>query len=399
MQTHVLTCEVTALVTLLLCLCHIRKLFCKNTFLELVKGALAAVLLSLWFLVPFLDYYLTQNVHIRNVSARTIQDRGLYIAHMPFHFWTTGITTPTGENGMQYTHPGGVGLVLIIGLAVFLLLWYSGKLPKLQNIPTSGITFTKTVCLVALLLLFMSLNVFPWDRIQSMNPLFATLVSSLQFPNRFLGWGTLLLVMLFGFLLCFFREQATPVTPREPAANLSRLPYLGILLVAVLGITTSSIYLLDHILQGQDYFELYNQEGMGFGYISGAEYVIEGTDYEAMAFAQAVTGEGVELLSYEKGALRARIACRNTTARESWLDIPLLLYKGYQAVNSDTGEPMELTYGENNCIRVLLPAHFAGEISVGFVSPFYWRISEVITAAFVVFLAVSARRKWRKKAC
>lgn len=383
MQTHVLTCEVTAFVTVLLCLIHIRKIFCWNTFMELAKGAVSAVVVSLWFLVPFLDYYLTQDVHIRHVSARTIQDRGLYFAHLAFHFWRTGTNISTGDNGMQYSHPEGVGLILIIALGLFLILWFSGIFRKMKD---RRISFVKIVSLTGVLLLLMSLNIFPWDRVQSLNSVAASLVSSLQFTDRFLGWGTVCLVTVFGFCLWYFDKY-------------NKKGHWVMAAIAVIGVTTSSMYLLDFVNCGQNYYKLYNEESMGFGYVSGAEYLIEGTDQEKLTFANAVAGEGVEIGDYEKWYLQIEMKCANRSDTDSFVDLPLLLYKGYQAVDVDTGREMQVCAGENNVVRVVIPAGYEGNLKVSFESPIYWRISELISAAAIAIMLVMWWRNRREKIC
>lgn len=121
-QSHVLTCEITVGVVFLFCLACMRRFFRRNTIREFAKGAIASLLVSLWFLVPFLDYYITQDVHIKHVSGRTIQDRGLYIAQLAFHFWKKESNEPNGGSGMQFSHPVGVGFVLIAALGIFLIL-------------------------------------------------------------------------------------------------------------------------------------------------------------------------------------------------------------------------------------------------------------------------------------
>lgn len=377
-QTHVLTCEITALVTILFCVFNIRKVFRKNTFLELAKGAIGAILVSLWFLVPFLDYYMTQDVHIKHVSARTIQDRGLYFAHLAFHFWRTGKNTPMGDNGMQYSHPVGAGLVLLVGLGIFLILWFSGKLQKPAAV---WVSFAKKTAVICVLLLFMSTSLFPWDRIQSMNSVFAALVSSIQFPNRFLGWGTVGMVFIFGCCLSY-------------CGNGEKRYYWLVAAAALIGITTSSMFLLDHVNANQEYYQLYNAEGMGVGYISGAEYLIEGTDSEILTYMGPKAGSGVEIDDYEKDSLEINLQCRNQ-GEDSYVDVPLLLYKGYRAVNPDSGEQMEVCAGENNVVRVLIPAGFEGRINICFVSPLYWRVSELISGVTIVLL-LALRWRYRR---
>ncbi len=368
LQTHVLTCEITVLFTVMLLLFYIRKIFRLPTFLELAKGALAALGLSFWYLVPFLDYYFTQDVHIKHVSARTIQDRGLYLAHLLFHFWSDGANTPTGDNGMLHSHPVGIGLVLMIFLFIFFILWFGGLLEKKKG---SCLSFVKAVSIIGTIFLWMSLNCFPWDRIQNINSVFASLVSSLQFPNRFLGWGTTCLVVVSGFCLYFFREKENYF-------------YLGILSTIVC-IATSGFYLMNFTNRNQDYFELYNEESMGFGYISGAEYLIHGTKEELLTFEKEPKPEqGVIVSGYERGCLKADLSCENANQEESYIDIPLLLYKGYHAYGND--EELDIGYSENYGVRIFIPPQFSGNLTVRFESPLYWRISEIISA--VVFIWV-----------
>lgn len=379
-QSHVLSCEITVFVTVCFCLLHIRKVFRKNTFLQLCKGALGALLISLWYLVPFLDYYLTQDVHIKHISARTIQSSGLQFTHLAFHFWTAGSREPAGGEGMHNVHLVGVGLVLLAALAVFLILWFSGALGKPGN---ERMSFAKKTALLGTLLLLMSMSLFPWDRIQSLHPAAASLVSSLQFPDRFLGWGTVCLVFLFGICIQHFSGSGRVWGCRVMAA------------AALMGITTSGMYLLDHVNSSQGYFELYNEEGMGFGYISGAEYLIQGTDEGLLTFAGPKGGQGLQILGYRKKSLGGELKCVNSRNTENYADLPLLLYKGYRGEDAGTGESLAVLPGENNLVRVAVPANYDGTIRVYFASPFYWRISELITAAAVAALIVNGCRKLR----
>lgn len=375
-QTHVLSCEITAIVTIVFCILHVRKFLSSKVWMEFVKAATCTVMLCLWYLVPFLDYYLTQDVHIKHVSGRTIQESGLTLAHLAFHFWRDGSNTPSAGMGMQYSHPVGIGLVLIVALCLYLIMWFGGTFEKNK---TERVAFTQKTALVGILLLCMSTNMFPWDKIQSVNSIFASLVSSLQFPNRFLGWGTVCLVLIFGFCLYYFQLH-------------DKKAYWVMIAVMFVGITTSSMYLLDYVKANQDYFELYNEESMGFGYISGAEYLIEGTDYELLSYADVQASDDIEVLHYEKSGLKAQLHCRNTADVDGYADIPMMMYKGYQAYDSQTGQDMQLSAGNNNVIRVAIPASYDGMICVRFISPIYWRISELISGATIVLLLVVWRR-------
>ena len=280
---------------------------------------------------------------------------------------------------MQYAQSVGVGLVLLSGLMIFLIHWFRGAFRERHD---SSLRFVKATCLLGALLLFMSTNSFPWDKLQALNPVFAALISSLQFPNRFLGWGITCLVTVFGYLLLYFEKQ-------------DQRFYWVMAAAAVLGMTTSGMYLLDFANRSDNYFELYNQESMGFGYISGAEYLIEGTDSELLTFSVPTAGSGVEITDYEKAGLGAALTCVNQGDTNGYIELPLLLYKGYQAVDTGSGQRLQLYAGDNQKLCVLIPAGYSGNLQVSFVSPFYWRLAEWITLCTAVLLAVKGWR-WRR---
>ncbi len=362
-QTHVLTCEITAFLTLAVCLVCIRRVFRKETFFELAKGALGALGLSLWYLVPFIDYYLTQDVHIKHVSARTIQDRGMYVSQLLTHFWDASGKT---VNGITMS-PIGIGPVLVSGLLVFCVLLVHGSLRKRKDELRQGIIFA----ILGALLMLLSLRYFPWNQIQGAGGAAASLVSSLQFPNRFLGWGTACLVTTFGFSLRYLY-------------NSKRAYYWLGIAIAVVGIVTSNAYMVNSVMKEETSLRLYNEESMGFGYISGAEYLIQGTDEKKLTFSGPVTGGNVTLNSYVKDYLSVDMNCTNRGAGEGYVELPLLFYKGYKAFDADSGMRLMACAGDNNVVRVILPEGYFGNITVKFESPVYWRLSEFLSGAAIL---------------
>ncbi|MBE5865819.1 MAG: hypothetical protein E7292_06320 [Lachnospiraceae bacterium] len=375
-QCHVLTCEITAFLTILVCLVCIRKVLKRQVFMALAKGALGAAGLSLWYLVPFLDYYLTQNMHIRHVAGRTIQERGLYPAQLLLNSWSDNIQIWLVEKGLEHVEAGCVGTLFLVAVAVFVVLWMCGCLRNLQkSLQTTG----KLSVVLACVLMLMSLRVFPWDRIQASHGVAASLVSSLQFPNRFLGWATVFLCMVFGvciYTFCNYRR------------NIAYIIGTG---VTVLSVVTGSVYLLHHTLQSQDSFMLHNEESMGCGYISGAEYLVEGTNQSLLTFAGPVPGDGVSVDNYVKNGLKASLYCINEGVAESYVELPILLYKGYRAYGVNNSE-LTIQDGSNHLVRVIVPGSYEGEISVQFESPWYWRVAELITVIALVAVVADVLR-------
>lgn len=376
-QTHVLSCEIAVFITAIVCLIYIKKIFCRERFRELCKGAAGALVLSLWFLVPFLDYYLREDLHIKHVWARPIQNRGLYLAQLMFNWWRFGNNALIGESGMEHSDAMGVGFILMLGFLAFGALWFSGRLTgKKQPIWNLG----KVAWVLGGMLMLMSLELFPWDRIQNSGRLAASLISSLQFPNRFLGWGSVFLVLLFCCCLYYCREKG------------QKAFYFAAMVFVLAGLTTSGMYLYDHVCRDHSQLILYNPEGMGAGYISGAEYLVEGTKEDTLLYRAPIVSEGIQISEYEKGALRAEFVCVNTGGQAGYADLPLLHYYGYRAYAGDENEQLQVCKGDNNVVRVMIPSGCNTQVVVRFVSPWYWRIAEGISILSVIWILANCKR-------
>ncbi len=341
-----------------------------------MKSVVGAVLLSLWFLVPFLDYYLTQNVHIKNVSARTIQDRGLFPGELLYLFVKLPTLADSTGDGMANVLTPGCGFLLFAGLLFFFILWYGGFL----HTKDKHTTFVKVSAVLSAMLYLFSLQIFPWDKLQSLHPVAATLISSLQFPNRFLGWGTCLSVLVMGYCFSYLKEHFHKT---------GKYITLGIMVLSLI----TSVYLLDDVNKNCYRVSIYNEEAIDFGYISGAEYVIEGTDDSLLTFENPILSDTVTMESYQNSNLHITAHCTNNSSEQGYVDMPLLLYKGYQAYDTNSGEALTLCYNSNNQMRVLLPAHFNGKVDIRFVSPFYWRMAEAVSLFFLLYLLCGYHKK------
>ncbi len=63
MESHVLSTATMAVIFAACCLVFVRELFREKRWLDLLKAAGLTVLLNLWFLVPFLYFYLKENLY------------------------------------------------------------------------------------------------------------------------------------------------------------------------------------------------------------------------------------------------------------------------------------------------------------------------------------------------
>lgn len=385
-QSHLLTGEQVGAFTVLLCLILIRKVFRKETFCALAKTVIYSVLLSAWFLVPFCDYMLRGDFTIQHVSGRPIQYRGLYPAHLLFTFFRNGSNVFYSENGMGDSQPMGLGIALIVAM----LLW-GGMLffRRTTHLRKEEKALGKIAGGFALLAAWMSLSVFPWDKIQSLNGITATLVSSVQFPNRFLTIATLCIVLVAGVVAKEIKGQYE---------NGGLKVYFAAMAVFTL---CSGIYLMDDMLQMTDNYRIYGEEGMGSGYIAGAEYLPYGADASRFWQHDPYARENVEITDYRKNGLEAEMYCRNRSNGEETVELALLYYYGYRAYDKSTGQELAITTSDNYAVCVELPAGYEGTVHVAFYSPWYWRVAEA--GSFISLLAllggvILQKRRERKDA-
>lgn len=414
--SHVLSCEILLFFILLLCIACFRKLFQRQVFLQLFKAAATAVLLNLWYLVPFAEYMLSTELAVTKGGAayKQIQTWGMYIPQLfePFPAGGQHGALPA-ENGMLEEMGYGIGLGLTIGILLIFFLLMVMKKP-LEKERGKGIfcgisgKAGKMVFGFGLLSLGMATIYFPWDRLAKYNGIARQLIATLQFPNRMTTFAGVFLTTA-----CCFMVQDLKILKEKMKWK------SGFLCVAVLAISAghllTAVYFNNTTFtESSGLFRLYDETAMGNSYISGGEYVLLGTDTGKLTYKGPVCTEKINLNSYEKKGCYVRIDCDcgygetikiKTPEYEGYVDkgqyieLPLLYYKGYRAKESG-GEILPVVCGENNVVRVSVPSGFQGIIEVDFKGFWYWRAAEVIsfgTFCLLLWLAILRIRKRREE--
>ena len=96
-QSHLLSCELTALLLILFCLLRLRETLRPARLLAWVKAALLAVGLSAWYLFPF--FISTRSIPFlvnRSDLVGKLQKHGLYTVQLFSFFGTAGGSSAEG---------------------------------------------------------------------------------------------------------------------------------------------------------------------------------------------------------------------------------------------------------------------------------------------------------------
>ncbi len=393
--SHTLSVEISGLLTILLCICCIKRTFERKRLWQLVKTAIVSFLLGAWFLIPFLDELHAGTYRITAISTRAIQDRGLYIAHLLLPFMNTGSGTDYVNNGLRSGMPLGIGLSSLLILICYIAYRVSDQEKNQKEMREENTIFGMAVfCMI------LSLSLFPWDRIQNMAQgrhlihVIATVISSFQFPWRFLSVATPLLAFLGMLMLKHMRDSKNVTGANSELFTYNRV----VLMLLTASIITAGLFFAD-LVDKREVIRLYDDDAMGDGVIMGAEYVPEGTDITKLTHSNCYVSGELVLDSYSQKALTVQA---KVSGGEGTLTVPLLYYKGYVAKTQD-GQKLPVFAGENNQTSVYLSDEILqqddGEttIIVTFVSPWYWRLAELISIIAVIGLILCPRILQRKE--
>lgn len=367
-QSHVLSCEMTALVILPVCLILIKRVCQRYTFTALASAAVLTVFMNLGFLVPFLDYYNSNLLYITsdhwtgNISG-FFQNNGLIPVQLftLFGYATGGSWQVQAGVFNEVTITMGISFLLGILLFLYMLLCHFKECRTFRNFVPACIC-TVTGCL----LLYMSTCYFPWEAIASMNDIIKELVYMLQFPWRLLAPATALLTCT-----CCFSVSALYKVYGEKSAH----PIIFSMLVLLL--VNSGWFLYDFTFSGEPY-HVYADYELNSMTMYSYEYLPEGTYPEGIEDNLIITENITDLNAYTKQG--TKILCSIATENsEGYIDFPLNYYKYYVCTDTATGEHLNVSRGYNDMVRVTFPANYNGNVSVRFQEPFHWRLSELLS--------------------
>ena len=380
-QSHLLSCELTALLLILFCLLRLRETLRPARLLAWVKAALLAVGLSAWYLVPFFLSTSSIPFMVNGPLIGKIQFQGLYLIQLfnPFYNGFAGADAGTNPDMMLSL---GLPLILGLGLVVFCLL-------RRRDVQGQAASILTTAAGFFALTVFLALHIFPWDYVQTtLGRTAGKLAGLFQYPWRFLSLATV--------LLCLAVVMAVKLlTARDRRLGLTATVVLAAAALFMTGAMQAQM------LNGQREvsYNVFSYENPT-SCIGVGEYLIDGTSSYETIWAQPKPGsDALHLVRYEKQRGVACLTVQNEGA-EAAISLPIFNYGNYYAAD-ENGQPFSITSGENERIVLTIPAGYTGTIRVWYHAPDYWRSFEAISAASLLGLigyAVLARRKRRAAA-
>lgn len=364
-HSHILSCLIVALFIIISCILFYRKLLKIHVLRSLISVLFLTLLLSLDFIIPFMDYYLQNSFNINSDGwgQHYIQEQGLFFSQIFSVFvkprgggWST-------SQGVANETTFSLGFPVIIGILLYVYsLINIEKKTKRDGIGIYSFS-------MFWLAVFMMSSRFPWNVISDINLILESLIKTLQFPWRLLS------------VACLFSTIFICVALRDLKKYLvDELKYIPVFLIGVAIIVSVSWY-SNTIIFDEEYgaplFYDVNDEEVS-KYIYTGEYLPEGTNVNLLIHDKIQVSDNVWFENYSREGFTVNCNVFSNGC-DGYIEFPLLFYKGYFAKDSNTGQDIKVISGENNVVRVLLPNNYNGNIEVKFQEPILWRIGELIT--------------------
>ena len=369
LQSHMLTAEIAWMELLLLVVVYCRRIFHKEVMLAGCGAVAAALGLSAWFLIPFLDYMLFERFNINSIRNNDImiQRQGAFLSQVFAIFDNAVGQSLDSGAGTAGDFTQGVGLSLMLSVIILMLLCIRGYLKREER---RNKQITITAAGLGVLMVAMSTLYFPWDRLCRISRICRYIIVKIQFPWRFTGVAVGLLAVVWCAVLNYTERE---YDRRKKVITICLA--VGILLLSV------GHFVID-LNQRAERTQVRSVEEMDTFVASGEEYLPVDTVLDKLKIQELYKDNSVEISDVVYRGTSITMHVKNTSAQQAGLELPRLYYAGYHAlVVTDEGQPfqIEVTDGTNHVIKLMIPEETEGNITLSFREPWYWRLAEIIT--------------------
>lgn len=366
--SHTLTTSMLAVVLPPICIiamfvfCDKKKRFAK--FDDLVASAFIFLMMSAFFLVPFIDYYLTADIAFASDEKMSIQRHGIGMSDL-FAFFTDPFT---GSDGDIQKTPGMILMAALIGAMAYIGVSLAKK--------TYNGVFKRMVfelCL-SLAFLFMSSRIFPWDFIEDKMPL-GNILTAIEFPMRYMAFAILAMSLLAG-------DLAVSLLDGVHEGNEGGRKKLAATLVCVVSVLC--IFNVVHLCMYNRTFEkkatFMQEEDLGRWEYYAMDFQLKNSTVNDLD--PGIKYEGLEVMNLLSRSGNDFMIEVVTGSEYGWVQVPLFAYKYYCACDlADPSREFEIHEGANRTVGVLLPGNYAGILHIYWKEPAMWVAAKYASAA------------------
>ena len=374
---HVLSLEIAAVFCAIFLLFNLGRIAEPKRLRALAGSAAVVVLLSLWIIVPMLD--LMHGDMYATAYKRDIADDAAY----PFELFATFVNSNGLSGARNEAHtkmPLTVGGILAIGALLFLFLRFFKQSDEAEDVRLVAVGTGSLKLSIAAL--FITSTLFPWTAVSKI-PYLGDFLSAVQFPWRYLGVASIMLVTVLAVAVA----RLCDITGHRR---------LMLFLCAAVVASSCAPY-LDGYMQNPLQGTILPRKSTPLStfYIGGQEYMHMGTSVTLLETREsAIVAGGASIDSITKRYLHVGFSYSDA-AGGAYAELPLYYYNGYRATDGD-GNNLTVSAGENGVVHVGLPDGF-GDVSVLYRPPASYRVAEGISLLVALGITTMLIRSRRRK--
>lgn len=367
LMTHMQSCLLVGLYAVLGCIIMIKKVVRKKVFLELLKAVGAAILLNLWYLVPFGNYMLSESLNINSAITDGEEIADYYVRLADF--------MQGGESlHSLIARPNYVDYAILLILLLYIITIPMQK----KNTATKR---SRIIFGLALSAFWACTDLFPAVKIAEICSMAVKYFSILQYQIRFISIAVTFAACLAAL---FFVMDALNPEKLYLVAGLLCCAMLYQDLHYFETVVSEVVYLSDADLNSR-----YGKSRYDYG-IGNGEFLPTEIDTQKLTM-EVEAGEALQIENVLNEYLTYDISVVNTSAREQEVLLPLLHYGGYETRDRESGAELTTTAGDNGRVMVLIPAGYSGTFHTAFCEPWFWRLAEMasgITLLFILYCTI-----------
>lgn len=339
-----------------------------STVCSFVKGASVCILLTAFYSIPLLDYYLNADLAATTGVAYlgTTDTASKYAVAFSQLFSVFTDMVGWASNSSVASMPTCIGLSLVIAPLGFLLVRDSEIRPGTDFI---------FVAILGSVALFMCTSLFPWNSKIPILCDMASFLAKVQFPWRFLSVATVFFVLL------------TSVSVEKINADSEAMArYLAIVLIVIS--SAEALYGITTWVNG-------NQNVSATVILEGSDGAADGICLPAATYQNRpdfsentvlTDSNQINVSSFSKQGTRISLSVESSG--DGKITLPLLNYRYYKASSADGG--LAILLESDSCGRIVLDVSGVGtsSIVVDFCEPLLWRFAEFTSLVSFIVVAL-----------
>ncbi|MCM1117913.1 MAG: hypothetical protein NC543_00915 [bacterium] len=355
-QSHMISTIFAAITIAVAAGIYWRALATKERFLGFVKAGTLTLFLNLWYLIPFLTYYLGTDLAIKHTPENTEFYQNAVFPTELFNVFNTSFGySQLLEHGLRGNMSLSLGVGVTGAMALCAVFFLRGKRGEDDKEKYYGV-----LTAMGMALLLMSSTLFPWQLLQRVK-LINAFCGTVRMPWRFLSLASPMFCLAAAGIMAGRGEQERRLTIWAA---------LGICSLAFIYWGTAYTTGLEPALKQGRAVDSYATAGYD------DEYFPWGTDKSRLTPGRYITGGSVGLTGYEKQGTRISLQLQDAHAGD-WVEVPLLYYGGYEA-RDGLGQRLEVVDGDNHVVRVRL-REGTSRVELQYQGFWYFRVAEGAT--------------------